>query len=274
MATAPVISNAPGGGQTVPGGSQNTNPLGSSVFQNLASTSPVVATLPNQAVSGARGVARGMAPGAVPGLNVNTPTGIAGTGTGGTAPSGLNTNAPTQSGGDFTMLGDFQQTYGRGTGSVLANTLGNLGTSTSSAEQLMLQPTMQAANTMFANLDASNAARGVSADSSTAALLQSDLGGQVSSAIAGEMGTIGLNEEQMLLGGLSGEGQAHGSDVSGWDQFGDIMKGVGQAGLQVGGALLGGPGGAAIGSALGGLFGGNKSGGGGYQGGYFGEGGG
>lgn len=251
MASASVLANLanPSGSggrtanQTVPGGSQNTNPLGGSVFNTLAQISPTVATLPSY-----------------PGTGVTIPGGVAGAGTtpttagGGFTTGNVNPNAATTQAGSKTMLGDFQQTYGQGTGTAIANVLGSLGTTTSSAEQLMLQPTEMAANMQLANIQAGQAAAGVSADSSTAALTAAGLGGQESAAIAGEMGTIGLNEEQMLLGALTGEGTKHGSDVSGWQQFGDVMQGIGNAAMGVAGLAI--PGGGSLGgSLLSGLFG-------------------
>jgi hypothetical protein len=201
------------------------------------------------------------------------PTGNPAPGAGGGFVPGGNINASTSEGGSKTLLGDFQATYGQGTGTALAGTLGNLGTATSNAEQLMINPTMQAAERGWGDIQASMGSRGVSADSSTAGLAAGDYWGQVSQGISSASGNIALNEQQQLLSGLTGEGQAHGSDVSGWDQFGDVMKGVGSAALELGGAFLGGPAGAAIGGKLAGLIPGG-SGSKGYQGGYFGEGGG
>lgn len=225
--------------QTVPGGSQNVNPLGGSVFSTLASTSPVVATLPGQ------GAGAGSYPGFSGGIagiqapTQTTPTGVTSQAGGFNPTAGiLDPSATTKSGGDFTMMGDFQQTYGRGTGTAIANTLANLGTSTSIAEQNMINATMASAQKGYGNIEAGMAARGVSADSSTAGLAAGDYWGQVSQGIASETGKIGLSEEETLISALTGEGQAHGSDVSGWDQFGNVMSGIGNAAVGLGEAYF------------------------------------
>jgi hypothetical protein len=249
MAAQGTLTGGPSGGQTIPmsggAGSQNLNPMGSSVFSTLAQSSPVSATLPQYP-----GMSAGI-PSGIMGGGQTTPSG----GVGGFMPGQTSLNAPTQQAGSFTTMGDLQATYGQGTGTAIGNLLGGLGTSTSQAEQLMIQPTLQAAGQQLANLQATQAAQGVDPASSAAALAAGDLSGQVTSAIAGEMGNIGLNEEQMLLGSLTGLGQAHGPDVSGWDTFGNVMQGIGQAGLQLGTAALLGPGAGNLTSMLGGLFG-------------------
>jgi hypothetical protein len=232
-------------GQTVPGGSQNVNPLGGSVFSNLASTSPTVATLPGQT----------SAAGSYPTLNIGTPTGLTGAGstvpasTGGFNPAAgvSNLSTPTTSTGSYTLMGDLQATYGQGTGTAIGNILGSLGTTTSQALQTMDKATIDAAQQEYGNLLSSEAARGVSADSSTAALMASQFGSNVTDAISANAANIGLNEEATLLNTLTGLGAAHGGDVSGWGEFGNIMQGIGGAATSilsggassVGGKLLG-----------------------------------
>jgi len=232
------------GAQTVPSGpagSQNTNPLGTSVFSNLASTSPVVGTLPSLPTGLSSGGA--VAPG------------------GGYTGPGGNINAATQNAGDFTFLGDTQATLGRGTGTAVANLLGTLGTSTSQAEQLMMQPTMLAEQQGLASVNANLASAGYDPGSSASAILQGDVIGQTNAAIAAQMGGIGLSEENTQLNTMLQLGQAHGSDKSGWDTFGDVMGGIGNAALGLGEAYLTGggsllAGGGGLSSMLGGLFGG------------------
>lgn len=234
---------------TVPGGgggstSMQLNPLGQNPMMTAAATSPVAATLPGG----------GTIP-TVPGSPVTTSTG-------GYNPSaGLtNINAPTHGAGSKTLAGDLQAIYGQGTGTAIGNVLSNLGTTTSIAAEQMIQPTMQAAQQGYGDIEAAMGARGVSADSSTAGLAAGDYWGKVSQGISQEMGQIGLTEEQQLLQSLTGAGQTHGGDVSGWQTFGNVMQGLGQAGLGLGEAYLTG-GMAGTGSITGGLskmFGGGK----------------
>jgi hypothetical protein len=212
-------------GQTVPGGSQNINPLGGSVFSNLASTSPVVATLPGQ-TDGA---------GSYPSLNITTPGGLLGTGStvpssaGGFNPAtGAGLGTPTSGAGlDYTALGDLQAVFGRGTGTAVGNVLGNLGTSTSTALSTMDKAAIDAAQQQYGNIEASEAARGVSADSSTAALMASDFSSQLTEGLASNAAQLGLQEENTLLSTLLGTGQLHGGDVSGWGEFSNVMQGLG-----------------------------------------------
>lgn len=233
MAAAPVNP-----GQSVPSGgagSQNLNPLGSSVFSNLSASSPISATLPNMG-SGAPG-SGGLVPGGA-----------------GTAP-GINTTAT--SGSDFSMLGDYQQTYGRGTGTQLATTVGNLGTNYSEALGIMNNATINAAQRQFGNVEAQMAAAGVDPGSSAYALASSDFSSHLTDTLSANAAQLGLQEESMKLNSLTGEGQAHGSDVSGWDQFGEVMQGLGSAAIGLGESyFLGGGSLGSIGKSLGGLFGG------------------
>lgn len=225
------------GGQTVPAGPQSNNPMGNSVFSNLSAASPVAATLPNY-----------------PGLNVNQPGGLSGS-VPTTNPAGFSGTA--QTGQDFSVTGDFQQTYGRGTGTEIASELGGLGTQYSEALNMMDTATINAAQKQYGNVKAQMAAAGVDPGSSAAALMSSDFSSHLTDTLSSNAAQLGLQEEQMKLGGLTGEGQAHGSDVSGWDQFGSVMQSIGGAAAGLGEAYFTG-GGSLSGmlGGLGGLFGG------------------
>lgn len=239
MATSPVLPQPGAQMGTVPGGgggptSMNLNPLGQAPMTTAAAASPIAATLPG----GVQPLAATI-PGSTGG-NVNTNMAT----TGGFNPSSgvTDPNAATHGAGSYTLTGDLQATYGQGTGTALANVLANLGTTTSTAAQQMIIPSMQAAQAGWGNIEAGMGARGVSADSSTAGLAAGDYWGNVSQGISSEMGQIGLTEEQTLMQALTGLGTAHGPDVSGWDQFGNIMKGLGGTATQLGTAALLGPG--------------------------------
>lgn len=244
MGALTALANPSGSGGsspgTVPGGSQNTNPLGSSVFSTLAATSPTVATLPGggQTVPGSAG--------AYPALNITPGTGLMGTSTTTSAAGGFNPgggvtdpNAATTAAGDHTMLGDFQATYGRGTGTALGNLVSGLGTSTSQALGIMDTATVDAAQKEYGNLQAQMAASGVDPNSSAAALMSSDFASQLTGTLSSNAAQLGLSEEQMQLQALTGEGQAHGSDVSGWDKFGSVMQGLGNAAVGIAGSMAG-----------------------------------
>lgn len=215
-----------GGMQTVPGGSQSANPIGGSVFSTLQSTSPTVATLPG--APGGTGVN--------PGLNINLPGGLQGPGTpaagGGYNPAtGAGANAPTTAGGSHTLLGDIQQTYGRGTGTAIATELGGLGTSTSEALGIMNQSAIDAAQRQYGNIQAQQAAAGVDPGSSAAALMSADFSSQLTGELASTAAQLGLSEEQMKLSGLMGEGQAHGGDTSFMKSLSGVLgSGIVQAG--------------------------------------------
>lgn len=241
MATAAsaltTLANPSGSGgsspATVPGGSQNLNPLGSSVFSTLGATSPTVATLP-----GGQTVPGSATAGSYPAINIGTPAALGGAGTttaaaGGFSPSTgvTNPNATTSQAGAKTMLGDFQQTYGQGTGTAIANLVGSLGTSTSSALNTMDTATIQAAQQQYGNMQANLAAQGVSPNSSTAALASSDFSSQVTNALSAQAAQLGLSEEQLQLSALMTEGGAHGGDTSFMKSLSSVLgSGIVQAG--------------------------------------------
>jgi sulfur carrier protein ThiS len=142
--------------------------------------------------------------------NPDTGTGIS---------SGLSTT-----GGDYTFVGDFQDTYGKGTGTALADTLAGLGTATSGAVTATNQSILDAATRQQANLQATDAAHGVSPDSSSYALGMGDFASQVNQTIASTDAGIQLSEENTLISALQNEGSAHGHDSSFMDSLGDFLN--------------------------------------------------
>lgn len=226
---------------TVPGGggSQNLNPMGSSQIGS-PNISPITATLP---VSGQATSTANMVPGLMTPTNTygTVPTAAAPAAGGYDPATGVsNPNASTQEAGSKTLLGDLQSIYGQGTGTAVGNVLGNLGTTTSTAAEQMIGPAMQAAQSGWSNIQTGMGARGVSADSSTAGLAAGDYWGQVSQGISSELGQIGLHEEDTLINALTGAGTAHGGDQSGWDTFGSVMSGIGNAAVKLGSSALSG----------------------------------
>lgn len=133
-------------------------------------------------------------------------------------------------GGDNTFVGDFQDTYGTGTGTALAGVLAGLGTSTDTAVQATNQSILDAAGRQQANITAEQAAHGVSSDSSSAALGNADFAAQVNQTIASTDANMQLSELDTLISSLTKEGTEHGHDSSWTDSIGDIFGLVGSAG--------------------------------------------
>src|ERR1700744_1376120 len=129
--------------------------------------------------------------------------------------------------GSNTLVGDFSDTYGKGTGTALAGILANLGTSTNSAVQATNQNVLQAANDQYANILGQEAATGISPDSSSHALAAGDFNAKVNSNLASidaQMEESGLNT---ISSTLQDEGKAHGTDGSTFDS---ILNGISDAG--------------------------------------------
>lgn len=143
----------------------------------------------------------------------------------GTPGSGISTGLSTNY-GDYTLAGDFAQTYGKGTGTALEGVLANLGTSTDNAVAATTNATLNAAQKQAANIASGEAAAGVSADSSTAALAQGDFASTVNQQISSQAAQMELGEENTLISALQQEGGAHGSDTSGWDTFANVLTGT------------------------------------------------
>lgn len=170
------------------------------------------------------------APGAIPITpGATAPTGAAG------LPGTVQTNGINWNDGSNTVTGDFKDTYGAGTGTAISDVLSGLGTTTDSAIQATIANTDLAAGKQYANIQSNEAASGVTANSSTAALAAGDFYTGVNSQLQQTIGGEELNEENTLLSTLTGEGSAHGPDESTFDS---ILNGVTDAG-EIGTALAG-----------------------------------
>jgi len=143
-----------------------------------------------------------------------------------TSPSTPTNNVAWTTGND-SVVGDFQQTYGHGTGTAITQVLQGLGTSTDAAVTATTNATDQAANQQYANIQAQQAAAGITPNSSAAALAAGDFYSNVNTNLQATTANMELNEEGTLLSSLTGEGAAHGSDQSGWDTFADVMGDIG-----------------------------------------------
>ena len=139
------------------------------------------------------------------------------------------TNGINWNGGSNTVTGDFQATYGKGTGTAITDVLQNLGTSTDSAVAATNANVNLEAGKQAANIASGEAASGVTANSSTAALAQGDFYAGVNSQLQSTDANMELNEENTLLGALTGEGEAHGSDVSTMSMVGEGLSAAGGA---------------------------------------------
>lgn len=211
MATLPInpvtAKNVGGGGGAVPSPNPAPPPIPSTAVPATGTSNP---TIP---FGGAPQVPVGSPSQPV----LGQPNGTAGTG----ISTGLSTNY-----GDYTLAGDFAQTYGKGTGTALEGVLANLGTSTDNAVEATNNATLQAAQKQAANITSGEAAAGVSADSSTAALAQGDFASTVNSNLSSQDAQMELGEENTLISALQTEGGAHGSDTSGWDTFANVLTGA------------------------------------------------
>jgi len=152
-----------------------------------------------------------------------------------TAPASTSIGAPTTgisaglstADGSKTLTGDFKDTYGSGTGTALAGVLGGLGSATDNAVKATNDQILAAADRQKSNMQATNAAHGISTDSSASALGIGDFNAQVNQTLATVDSQMELQEENTLINALQNEGAAHGADSSFWDSFGDVISTVG-----------------------------------------------
>lgn len=145
------------------------------------------------------------------------------TATPGSLPGAVTNNGVNWTTGDNSVVGDFQATYGQGTGTALAGALQGLGTVNNTAIQGLIANTNLEANKQNANMQAGRAASGITANSSAAALGDADFYSSVNSNLQSEIGQMELHQQDTLIGSLTGEGTAHGTDGSTWDA---VMNGI------------------------------------------------
>lgn len=194
-------------------------PMGTT--QNNPFAAPSATSVPN---SGAHVVL----PGGTIGPPGSVPTGATGTVPG----TAQNTNINWADGSN-TVTGDFKDTYGAGTGTAISSVLQNLGSSTDSAVQATIANTSRLADQQYGNIQAQEAAGGITPNSSTSALAAGDFYSGVNSSLQQSIGDMELSEENTLLSTLTNEGSAHGTDPSTFDS---ILNGIGDAG-EIAGAV-------------------------------------
>lgn len=157
--------------------------------------------------------------------------------------------------GSNTVVGDYSDTYGKGTGTALVNQLANLGTSTNTAVEATNAEIMQQAGVQEANMRATQAAQGISPDSSSAALEQGDFASNVNANLTATDAAMELQGQQTLISSLQNEGQQHGPDLSAWDTFGDVLG----AGASIAGDFVGAATGMNAAGGLAGMFSGGSA---------------
>ena len=213
MATTAVIPNP----------QQAANPVaGSGIAQSQAAIPGATSPANPQSTTVANPMA---APGAVP----TSATTVQGNAPGTVA----QTNGVNWVDGSNTVIGDFKDTYGAGTGTALASALQGLGTSTSNAVNATEANTNLEAANQYKNIQATEAAQGVTPNSSTAALAQGDFYSQVNSSLQATTANMEEQEQTELISALQGEGAAHGPDESGFDS---VLSGITDAG-EIGSAI-------------------------------------
>jgi hypothetical protein len=164
---------------------------------------------------------------AAPGITANSPSLV--------QSNGINTGASQGTDASNSLAGDFEATYGQGTGTAITNLLSNMGTVDSGAIQATIANTDLAAGKQYANIQSGEAASGVTANSSTAALAGGDFYSGVNSQLQQTIGSEEESEQTQELQTLLDEGTAHGASGSTTDS---VMGGVTDA-LEIGGAVAG-----------------------------------
>jgi len=195
----------------------------------MGATVPQLGQIRNTGITGTPGVTAGQPFGVPPSPIGTVPTSGVG------APSissGLNI-----ADGEKTLTGDFKDTYGAGTGTAITGVLSNLGTAENSAYKATEANVLGSANRQYADVLAREAAHGISPDSSAHALAESDFMSQVNTNLLNTSANMQLGGLDTILSTLTGEGAAHGSDVGGWETFGNVLNaGAGLVGTAVGAA--------------------------------------
>lgn len=173
----------------------------------------------------------------------------------GLPPGTQQTNGVNWADGSNTVTGDLKDTFGAGTGVGISNVLQNLGTSTDSAVQALISNTNLEADKQYANIRATQAASGITPDSSSAALAAGDFYSSVNSQLQSNVAGMELSQENTLLNTLLNTGQQHGPDVSTFEQIMGMLPSItSTVGSAAGAASAAGVGaGGGIGTLLGAL---------------------
>src|SRR5271154_4359348 len=132
-----------------------------------------------------------------------------------------------------TLAGGLNNAFGAGIGTSIADVLSTMGGSTDQAVQATISNTDLAAQQQMGNIQSQEAAGGVTPNSSTAALAESNFYNQVNSGLQSTISNEELSEEGTLLNTLMSAGSEHGSSPS---LLSSITGGIGAASGAAGGA--------------------------------------
>jgi len=113
-----------------------------------------------------------------------------------------------------TLAGGLNNAFGAGIGTSIADVLSTMGGSTDQAVQATIANTDLAAQQQMGNIQSQEAAGGVTPNSSTAALAESNFYNQVNSGLQSTISNEELSEEDTLLNTLMSAGSEHGSSPS------------------------------------------------------------
>lgn len=219
--------NQGGNGATVTtvGGSTTPATLGGSIPMTATQSNPYAAPTAGSVIGSVPGTTANVqtaVDGGVPATSTVNSTTASGTNTfamtnndpSGVQSNGINVGASQGTDASNSLAGDFEATYGQGTGTAITDVLQNMGTNTDAAIQATISNTDLAAQQQMGNIQAQEAAGGVTPNSSTAALAESNFYSQVNSGLQSTISNDELNEESTLLNSLTTEGAAHGTDGS------------------------------------------------------------
>lgn len=155
----------------------------------------------------------------------------------GLPPGSVQTNGVNWVDGSNTVIGDMNDTYGKGTAGAISSVLQNLGTTNDAAIQATINNTNLEASKQYANIQATQAASGITPDSSSASLAAGDFYSSVNSSLQSTIGNMEQTQENTLLQTLLSTGEAHGPDESTFQHIMDAIPGLSSVAGTVAGAV-------------------------------------
>jgi hypothetical protein len=247
MATTPILGQL--GGTMMPAtgtglggvnqGGNGANALGVVPTTGTAIASPATSAAANPYATATQAVptaATGAVPGSVDGgVNISGgSTGLVGSAPATAGSQSLSATDPNVYSGSSgsTLAGGLNNVFGAGIGTALTDTLNSMGGQTDQAVQATIANTDLAAQQQMGNIQSQEAAGGVTPNSSTAALAESNFYNQVNTGLQSTISNEELNEEDTLVNTLMSAGSQHGSSPS---LLGAVTSGIGDvAGLASG----------------------------------------
>jgi len=168
----------------------------------------------------------------------NLPGGVGSQGGTSSAQNGFITPNSSYSSGQNDLSKQLTDIYGKGVGGSIFELLNNMSGTNSTILQEYIQSLQPQMATAQANTNAALGSGGVGANSSVAAIADSNLQSQEFSSIASESASLTQSQEQMTLQALEGMSKDASKEVatSGWSTFGNVMGAItADAGALVGG---------------------------------------